>query len=1297
MNLSRCQSTVIFLLALGLTRPLSAQSFTQITSGNVVTDAGNSHGMAWGDYDGDGNLDLFVANAGGLNNFLYHNNGDGTFTKITTGTVVNDGGNSTSCAWGDYDNDGHLDLFVANAFESNFLYHNNGNGTFAKVTSGAIVTDVGGWYGCAWGDYDNDGYIDLYVANATGPNMLYHNNRDGTFSKVTGGSIVTDNPPSNSCAWGDYDNDGWLDLFVARGLNQDNSLYHNSGDGTFTKVTTGGIVVSGSHSTGCAWGDYDNDGYLDLYVPNRLQPGPLQPSFLFHNNGNGIFTRITSGSIVTDINDGNGCSWGDYNNDGYLDLFVANWRGQSDALYQNNGDGTFTRIMTGSPVTAGGDGTGCGWSDFNNDGKLDLFVANSGGQNNFLYRNEGNNSSWITIRCVGTASNRSGIGARIKVDATIQGVLRSQLRQVSSGNGWDGQALNAHFGLGNASVIATLRVEWPSGVVQTLNNVAVNQTLTVTELAAPPGVAVVTTLAGSGAPGFEDGQGVAAQFHFPNGAFVDAGGFVYIADAFNHRIRRVSPSGAVTTLAGSGAAGYLDGPGAASQFNYPLGVFVATAGDVFVADTENNLVRKISAVELSTVSTVAGSGRPGYVDGPGTTAELYFPNDLVVDAAGNVFVSEFNNHTIRKIAPDGAVSTFVGNGTPGYTDGRGTSARLNRPGGLAIDRNGNFFVTDWGNQRIRKITPDGSVTTLAGSGQPGFVDGPASIAQFNEPDGITVDQDGNVFITEHSNHAVRKIARDGTVTTIAGKGAAGFADGTAAVALFNAPGGIGIDSPGNLFVADTGNNRIRKIAFRTPPEIVVQPLSQSVALGAAVSFVVVATGTPPLSYQWRINGTNWNGRTQPTLVISNVTDADAGSWTVVVSNALGSVTSAAAELSVVTTPPVVSSAIRQLPAGYFPGIRFAVTIAANPPIGTTVYAVEDHPPVGWSVANLNDGGRFDALNQTVKFGPFFDADARVLSYEITPSANESGPKKFSGTISVDGSSLPIGGADIINSESLHPADAKPADHRIAIDELTAYSAAWRKGQSWVNPPNPIPIDYVTRAGALWKNGETYHVDPSVSAPPLWWVNDTNGPSIGTQRLTVRTVLTPTWRVTADTPDYFIITEPFTVTLNVSPSAGVSVYAAEDQISYPGYPAGAPSGLQVTNISHNGEYDSKGRQIRWGPFFDNQPRDLSYQVVMPSTPPRVLDFTGTVSFDGAGVQVAGKRQAGVGSRLNLIPRQTADPIQLQLLGSGTYRIEASTNLIDWATVMEAVVLKDLRFIELNSGKFDQRYYRAREIR
>src|SRR5439155_143910 len=196
--------------------PSQAQ-FTAITNGPVVKDGGDSTGCAWGDYDNDGFLDLFVSNEQGQNNFLFHNNGDGSFAKIISGNIVNDGGASYGCTWGDYDNDGFLDLFVANLNENNFLYHNNGDGTFTKVTSGRIVSDGGASQGCAWGDYDNDGLLDLFVANRNQINFLYHNDGNGAFTAITNGAIVNDVDYSWSPAWVDYDNDGFLDLFVANG------------------------------------------------------------------------------------------------------------------------------------------------------------------------------------------------------------------------------------------------------------------------------------------------------------------------------------------------------------------------------------------------------------------------------------------------------------------------------------------------------------------------------------------------------------------------------------------------------------------------------------------------------------------------------------------------------------------------------------------------------------------------------------------------------------------------------------------------------------------------------------------------------------------------------------------------------------------------------------------------------------------------------------------------------------------------------------------------------------------------
>ncbi|HXJ76002.1 MAG TPA: VCBS repeat-containing protein, partial [Candidatus Dormibacteraeota bacterium] len=228
---------------------------------------------------------------------------------------------------------------------------------FTVITNGPVVTDHGDSTGCAWGDYNNDGYLDLFVSNFGTPfNYLYRNNGDGTFTRVTAGAIATDDPNAEGAVWGDYDNDGNPDLFVAVGLGGNDLLYRNNGDGSFTKITAGPVVQSGGNSRGCAWGDYDNDGYLDLFVANEQG----QNNFLFHNNGDGTFTRITSGSIVNDGGASYGCAWGDYDNDGFLDLFVANLN-QNNFLYHNNRDGTSTRVTSGRIVSDGGASQGCAW------------------------------------------------------------------------------------------------------------------------------------------------------------------------------------------------------------------------------------------------------------------------------------------------------------------------------------------------------------------------------------------------------------------------------------------------------------------------------------------------------------------------------------------------------------------------------------------------------------------------------------------------------------------------------------------------------------------------------------------------------------------------------------------------------------------------------------------------------------------------------------------------------------------------------------------------------------------------
>src|SRR5215468_6693724 len=476
----------LFVLAILLVAPRIAWSgevatnatFSKITTGSIVSDHGTTFSGAWGDYDNDGYIDLVAANGGpslSENEFLYHNDGTGAFTSVPGINIVTNGGASFAAAWGDYDNDGHLDLFIPNLAQKKFLYQNTGNGSFTQITNGGIVNDVANSVACGWGDYDNDGFLDLFVANRGGQrNFLYHNNRNGTFTRITTGSIVNDGGSSEGCAWGDYDNDGFLDLFVPNfGLK--NFLYHNNRNGTFTKVTTGSIATDIANSVCAAWGDYDNDGYLDLFVTtyggNNL---------LYHNNRDGTFTRITNGIIVTDGGSSVGCTWGDYDNDGYLDLFVSNANNEQNFLYHNNGDGTFTKITSGSIVTDGGDSIGCAWGDYDNDGFLDLFVANRSGQNNFLYHNDGNSNHWIRVKCVGTVSNRTAIGTKVRLKATIAGAERWQLRQISGGDGENNSdSLLAHFGLGDATVIDLIRVEWPSGAVQEFTNATVNRTLLV--------------------------------------------------------------------------------------------------------------------------------------------------------------------------------------------------------------------------------------------------------------------------------------------------------------------------------------------------------------------------------------------------------------------------------------------------------------------------------------------------------------------------------------------------------------------------------------------------------------------------------------------------------------------------------------------------------------------------------------------------------------------------------------------------------------------------------------------------
>ena len=415
----------------------------------------------------------------------------------------------------------------------------------------------------------------------------------------------------------------------------------------------------------------------------------------------------------------------------------------------------------------------------------------------------------------------------------------------------------------------------------------------------------VTTLAGNGTAGFADGQGANAQFNDPEGVAVDAAGNVYVADAGNRRIRKITSGGIVTTLAGNGTQGHVDGsaPGAAfiypqgialdgegnlyvvdkncirkitltptigtsslagngiagntnatgsfAQFNLPTGIAVDVSGNVYVADQGNDQIRKITSTGVVTV--LAGS-KGGFVDGTSTAARFNTPTGIAVDLSGNVYVADQINHRIRKITNSGVVSTLAGNGTRGFADGQGSAAQFNYPVGVATDVSGNVYVADANNNRIRKITADGTVSTLAGSGLTGFTDGNAAVAKFSSPFALTVDASGNVYVADKRNNRIRKITADGTVSTLAGS-VAGFADGIGTGAMFNGPLGITSDASGNIYVADAGNNRIRKIT----PTGIVSVLQGTGVAGYVDGSPTVATFNAPFGIAIDINGTLYIG------------------------------------------------------------------------------------------------------------------------------------------------------------------------------------------------------------------------------------------------------------------------------------------------------------------------------------------------------------------------------------------------------------------------------------------------------
>lgn len=324
----------------------------------------------------------------------------------------------------------------------------------------------------------------------------------------------------------------------------------------------------------------------------------------------------------------------------------------------------------------------------------------------------------------------------------------------------------------------------------------------------------VSTLAGrNGVSGNANGAGITARFNSPDGVSVDSEGNLYVADAMNHTVRKVSETGLVTTVAGMpGTLGSQNGIGNTARFNQPRAIAFYGSSSVYVSDSNNYLIRSVSAE--GNVSTFVGRAiERGNVDGLHSEARFNNVFGITVDNDGNLFVADAGNHTIRKISENGVVTTFAGlAGSSGQVDGSGAAARFNSPRGVTIDTSGNLYVADYSGHTIRKVMPTGDVTTFAGTpGVSGLVDGPAGQAKFKNPADLVFDSEGNLYVTEFSGHTIRKISPNGEVTTLAGNGILGSTNGTGSAARFYQPSGITIDRKGDLFVVDQSNALIRKV------------------------------------------------------------------------------------------------------------------------------------------------------------------------------------------------------------------------------------------------------------------------------------------------------------------------------------------------------------------------------------------------------------------------------------------------------------------------------------------------------
>ena len=470
---------------------VNSQSFEATSFPDITTTESASRSANFIDVNGDGWDDIFFSNGpyGSQNNMLYINNKNGTFTTVTADDIVLDNSRSDGTSFADVDNDGDLDAYVVTfgfggAGNLNLFYRNNGDGSFTYEPANALglvfsYSEMGTWV-----DINNDQYLDMYFTNSYLDlhNSYFENQGDGTFLEIDNLSITNENLASRSVDWIDYDSDGDSDLFLTNESNAKNSLFRNDGPNNFVQVDDVSIVNDFKNSAGSSWADVDNDGDFDLFVANWEG----QNNQLFINN-DGVFTEQGGSIIASGGGSSFGSSFGDIDNDGDEDLFVCNayFSGQTkNFLYINDGEGNFSQDTSSALANHIGYTFGCAFGDYDHDGWLDVILANTldENQSNSLFHNTGEGNNWVELICKGTTSNFSAVGAKVRVRSTINGNEIWQTRKITASSGYCSQnSYTIHVGLGDANIIDEIEVVWPSGLTENFTDIDINELYVIVE------------------------------------------------------------------------------------------------------------------------------------------------------------------------------------------------------------------------------------------------------------------------------------------------------------------------------------------------------------------------------------------------------------------------------------------------------------------------------------------------------------------------------------------------------------------------------------------------------------------------------------------------------------------------------------------------------------------------------------------------------------------------------------------------------------------------------------------------